>query len=120
MRGCCSFTVEQQMTWNDSASLLEIGYSEGTHLVTTKLLCTGTLQTSLKEITVEVNMLYRKLKTKNEESRREARLEAWKRQMIGIYFLLFMCIFLLPPWVRFSGKVPYQTAFEMTHIWLGQ
>ena len=68
MGGCCSFTVvvEQTMIWGGLSNLLEIGYSEGIHLVTTKLLCTGTLQTSLKEemLTVEVNMLYRKLKRK--------------------------------------------------------
>ena len=88
--------------------------------MTTKLLCTGTLQTSLKEmLTVEGNMLYRKLKRKMKST--GATLETLKGQMIGIYFILFvLCFFLLPPWVRFSDKVPYQAAFEMTHIWLGQ
>ena len=55
--------------------------------MTTKLLCTGTLQTSLKEITVEVNMLYRKLKRKMKIT--GATLETLKGQMTGIYFLLF-------------------------------
>ena len=57
MGGCCSFTVvEQTMIWGGLSSLLEIGYSEGAHLVTTKLLCTGTLQTSLKEETLTVEV----------------------------------------------------------------